>query len=368
MSRQRNAPIKVLVVDDSTLMRTALRKIIESDEDIAVVGESRNGEEAIEAVKALHPDVVTMDVEMPVMDGIAAVRALMAQPATRVPVIMVSQHTQSGEKVTVEALMAGAVDYVSKSSNLLRLDINSLSRELLPKIRLWADDHFSTATAEPPRKAVPAAPARAPAMPEAAPAAAPESCPIDLVVIAVSTGGPATLLRLLAAMGPLPVPTVVAQHMPASFTKTLAENLAAETGLTVVEGVFGSALVPGAVTILPGGKDSKLVRLGAGSGITLVRAQGDGNIHPSADILFQSALRATSRPVGVILTGMGCDGTAGAGMLRAADRPVLVQDPAMAIVPGMPSAAIEAGFASQVLGVEQIGARIAAWAAGTLEA
>jgi two-component system, chemotaxis family, protein-glutamate methylesterase/glutaminase len=354
MPQRRNPPIQVVIVDDSTLMRTALRHILEADDDISVIGEARNGREAVEMVGRLQPDVVTMDLEMPDTDGITAIRAITSQYGPRIAIIVVSQHSQPDCEATTSALAAGALDFVSKSSSMLQFDLDGIDRDLLPKIHQWG-------------KLAKSAP-RVLLRPRNTPQRLPPSTvrppheaggEVDLVVIGVSTGGPATLHKVLGAMGPVGVPVVVAQHMPALYTKSLAESLSRDLNQIVVEGVFDQAVPPGTVTILPGGFDARLAR--SRGKLILKRVEGEGTLHPSADILFQSAAREARHPVAIILSGMGRDGTLGAQAMRQGAHRVLVQRPDTAVVPGMPSAAIEAGHATHILGLEEIGAIVARW-------
>ena len=356
MPQPRKSAIRVVIADDSTLMRTALRHILEADGDISVIGEARNGAEAIDMAAKLQPDVVTMDLEMPEMDGITAIRAIASQHGPRIALIVVSKHAQAGCQAATAALAAGAVDFVSKSSCMLQLDIDGIDRDLLPKIHRWGKSAKSALPAPLRlRKAL-----RPPASPMPPPDIAPGS--IDVVVIGVSTGGPATLRTILGAMGRITPPVVVAQHMPALFTKGLAESLARDLGQMVVEGVFDQDIPSASVTILPGGCDARLARSPNRSGrFTLKRVHGEGTLHPSANILFESAAHEARHPVAVILSGMGRDGTLGAHAMRQGAHRVIVQRPDTAVVPGMPSAAIEAGHATHILGLEEIGAMIARW-------
>lgn len=344
---------RLLIVDDSAFMRVAIRKMVERAPDLEVVGEARNGVIGVEMVRSLQPDVVTMDVEMPEMDGISATRTIMAERPT--PVIMVSSITQPNADATVRALREGAVDFVSKSSSFVDLDIINVERELLDKIRFWASHPLAR-----PKTAAAKAPA-APAPPKVA-TAADGTRPVDLVVIAVSTGGPRTLPDLLRHMGRLRCPVVVAQHMPEVFTASFAKQLAQDTGLDVVEAGDGGPLIPGQIAVLRGGTDSA-VRKGLNGGLRLdIDFQAAATVHPSADLLFATAARAASHPVGVILTGMGDDGTRGGGELFRRSHPILVQTPDSCVVGGMPGAAIQAGITSDILPLDSLGRRLRQWA------
>jgi len=341
--------IHVLVVDDSGFMRIALRKIIEADGDIRVVGEARDGEEALSLVRKLRPDIVTMDIEMPRMDGLAATAAIGELAHPRPTVIMVSNRTQEGAEATVRALSLGAVDFVSKSTSFVGTDLGHIDIDLRPKIRFWAERRSQT---KPPVEKI--------HVPERRTIARPAG-PIDLIVVAVSTGGPQVLPPLLDALGHVAPPIAIAQHMPDLFTHSLAEFLSAQTGLKVREQTTRMALDPGSVTILQGGRDAVVAPTG-GNGFELRPAVAESTVHPSANLLFKSAAMVARRPVAVILTGMGDDGTEGARHFKQRGLPVLVQTPESCVVWGMPSAAIKAGVATEVLDVEAIGRTLSGWA------
>jgi len=352
--------LRILVVDDLRFMCMALRQIVEADGDMRVVGEARNGEEACALARDLKPDVITMDIEMPVMDGIEATRRILAELRPAPAVIMVSSHTQAGAAATIEALRLGAADFVSKESTLAKTDLGHIDSELRTKIRLCASRRgagsvFASTARE-------AAPTLADPLPGAtlSPGRVPDG-PTDLVAIAASTGGPVALTALLRAVGRIAAPIVIAQHMPEFFTSYLAQSLAHDTGLTVREGGHREPIMPGEVTILPGGKDA-LVAPRIGGGLELRLTEADGVVHPSANVLFESAAMAARRPVAVILTGMGDDGTRGAGRFARRNLPVLVQQPDTCVIDGMPNAAIEAGVASEALTIEDIARRLRQWA------
>lgn len=350
--------LRVVVADDLGFMRIALRQIIETDGDMRVVGEARNGEEALALARELRPDVVTMDVEMPVMDGIEATRRITAEVTPKPIVIMVSGHTQAGAAATLRALQRGAADFVSKQSAFAQTDLGRIDSELRCKIRLLAEQR------EPPERQGRTTLAMAgddKAQALGRPACAPTG-PVDLVVIGVSTGGPTTLGILLREIGPIAAPVVIAQHMPQFFTACLADSLSQDTGLAVTEGAHRQPVLPGRVTILPGARDG-VVAPREGGGFELRLTQGDGAVHPSADLLFESAAMTARRPVAVILTGMGSDGAKGAGRFAHRDLPVLVQRPETCVIGGMPGAAIEARVASEALTLQQIAWRLRRWAA-----
>lgn len=346
--------VKVLIADDSVFIRTLLRKIVEMDPALRIVGEASNGEEAVRMARELRPHIVVMDIEMPGMNGISATRAIHAEHGVALPVVIVSAAVKSGVEPTVEALTCGAVDFIAKTGAAADVDLSRLHSELREKVRFWAVSSLEKRRSLP-GGPVPPAPSR--------PAGAGEARPgeIDLVVIGASTGGPVALGTLLRAMGTLPVPVVIAQHMPPEFTRSLAENLAGTLGLRVFEPAAGQDIPPGSVALLPGGRDSALRRSPWKDGaFTTVLTATTANVHPSVDTLFNSALACAEFPVAVVLTGMGCDGAEGVAAFRRGGRPVLVQDPSTATVSGMPEAAIDAG-ATHILSVEEIGLRIGDW-------
>lgn len=347
---------RVLVVDDSTFMRIALRRIIESGSDMTVVGEARNGREAVELARDLRPDIITMDVEMPELDGLAAMTQILAQCRPAPIMIMVSGHTQRGTEATIKALSLGAVDFVSKSSSFAAEDLGHVDSELKEKLRYWAG-----------QPSPPLAPARSPAaaaraQPAVARAVLQAKSPrgqVDLVVVGASTGGPQMLAGFLAAAAPLGAPMVIAQHMPARFTTSLANLLRSETGLDVREGAHRMGLTAGSVTIIPGGGDAIVAR--APAGFELRITTHESLVHPCADLLFETAALVARHPVAVIMTGMGSDGTKGAQHFQRRRLPVLVQDPKTCVVAGMPSAAIEAGVATESLVPASIGQKLVLW-------
>lgn len=349
--------MRVLIVDDSAFMRTALRKMLQVDPEIEIVGEARNGRIAIEMAEQFAPDVITMDVEMPEMDGLAATREIMRCKPT--PIIMISSLTERGAAITLKALEYGAVDFIPKKSSFVQLDIVQIGEELLTKVRHWSRARLRGAA----RGGASITPTR---LSESASASALRKATSRgrpaLIVIGVSTGGPAALPQMLATMGRLTCPMVIAQHMPSLFTKSLAATLKGDTGLDVVEGEDAMPLSPGRIVIAPGGTDS-VVREPLPGHLTLyTRMRPDLPIHPSVDVLFSSATALQGPVAAVILTGMGSDGVQGARTLADKGFPVLVQEPSTCVVDGMPGAALSAGVGSDVLSLADIGRRLKRWA------
>jgi two-component system chemotaxis response regulator CheB len=334
-----------MVVDDSGFMRMALRRIIEADGDLRVVGEASDGAAAIELAGRLHPDIVTMDLEMPGLDGLAATRGLAALPDAPA-VVMVSHHTRDGSESALAALAAGAADVLWKGSSIGGLDLAQIDRELRGRLRHWARQR----TGQPrPR---PVAPPQAPAF------APPAGKGCDVVVVAASTGGPDALAALLVAAGPLPVPCVVAQHMPADLGPDFVRHLGRRSGAQVVLAEHGMELRAGVVTVIPGNTDGHVARGGASGGLVMRLGRGEGVVHPSADMLFRSAALVAQRALGIVLSGMGRDGAAGAAALRERGMAVLAQSPESCVVAGMPGAVIEAGLVAETADPAGLGARL----------
>jgi two-component system chemotaxis response regulator CheB len=337
--------IRVLVVDDVAFMRIAIRRMIEADSEMKVVGEARNGTEAVALAQELSPDVVTMDIEMPEMSGLDAITNIMGSVSPPPAIVMVSATTQRGASDTLEALRRGAVDFVSKSSVFTNTDLAHIENELRPILRAWASRRV----------------AKVPVAPRQAPPPAPKR-PLDLIVVGASTGGPQALAVLLRAAGKISVPMVIAQHMPRFFTASLAAMLAKDTGLDVREAMPHEVLQPGSVYIIAGGQNGTMVRGIAGFRVRLEPAKDGAS--PSIDTLFMSAAGCAPSPLAILLTGMGRDGCEGAKELRRKGASVLVQSPAECVVAGIPSAAIEAGAADAVLPLVDLGAWIKASAGG----
>lgn len=342
--------IRVLVVDDSAFMRTAIRKMLQADSSVEVVGEARNGQIAVEMAEQLQPDVITMDVEMPDMDGLAATREIMSRCPT--PIIMISSLTERGATTTLKAMKYGAVDFIPKKSSFVQLDIVQIGEELLTKVRHWARHRRGGRSMPAVSAPLPLAALRKTAAP---------GQPV-LIVIGVSTGGPGALPQILSAMGRLSCPVVIAQHMPPLFTKSLANTLRGDTGLDVVEGEEGMSLTPGRIVIAPGGTDSVVREPLPGQLSLHHRLRADLPIHPSVDVLFTSAASIAGPVVAAILTGMGSDGTEGGKKLAERGIPILVQEPSTCVVDGMPGAALAAGIASELLSLPDIGRRFRRWA------
>jgi two-component system chemotaxis response regulator CheB len=335
--------IRVMVVDDSFFMRKALERIFQSTGDIVVCEMVASGEAALERLEAVNPDLITMDVEMPGMGGIAAVRAIMAK--RRVPILMVSAGTARGAQTTIRALSNGAIDFVTKPTGGLA-SISEIASELVAKVRL-----LGKPTAESGERAVPRVP---PPSSDRFTGAFPAR--VDCIALAVSTGGPAALTTIFNQLpASISVPIVVIQHMPAGFTKPLADRLNMHSRLTIREVEEGMRLLPGTVLIGAAGKSFRLHRRGSDVVAALGDGLGKGPYTPSADMLFGSLAEVYGRgATAFILTGMGADGVAGLTRVKQAGGFVYGQSEKSCTVYGMPRAAAEAGLVDQVIALNEV--------------
>src|ERR1700726_1702438 len=351
--------IRVLIVDDSAFMRKVLETILVTDENVQIVGHAKDGREAVRLSESLKPDVITMDINMPVMDGLQATAEIMTTNPR--PIVVVSSESRQGAASTLRALELGAIEFVAKPSSGIDLDMHSVREDLLRKVRLAAKVRVVRSAsrvaseiknASPKITSPPLASASRPA------AAASNDKHFPVVVLAASTGGPATVMRLAPGFTrDFPAAVILVQHMPAAFTTQYAAQLAEFTGVRVKEAENNETLVPGTFYICPGGQHLRVMPTG--------RIQLDGNTGrlngylPNIDITMESvAAFAGPLSIGVILTGMGNDGTAGASAIKSAGGMVLAQDEATSVIFGMPAEAIKAGAVSQVLGIDDIYAAI----------
>lgn len=339
--------VRVLVVDDSAFMRKVIQDIVSAAPGLKAVGTARNGTDAIKKASLLKPQVITMDVEMPGMDGLEALQAIMRESPTAI--IMVSSLTPSGAETTLQCLAAGAVDFIQKPSGSISLDMEIVGAELVEKIRLASRAKFHVPHAglqAPSTETCPIAPRKKPL----------RGGPFDLLVIATSTGGPRALQEVIPKLpADFPAPVAVVQHMPKGFTASLAQRLDHLSPLTVVEGREGLPLCPGMVVIAPGDHHLLLRPHGGRIRCALSQTPPVHSVRPAADPLFESvALLPDVHPVGVILTGMGKDGTEGAKALKTRGTIMLGESPETAVVYGMPRSAHEAGVIDQLLPLHQI--------------
>lgn len=366
--------VKVLVVDDSGFFRRRVSEILSGDPQIQVIGTATNGREAIDQALALKPDVITMDYEMPMMDGITAVRNIMQRCPT--PVLMFSSLTHEGARVTLDALDAGAVDYLPKNFEDISRNPDKVRQLLCEKVhsiaranRRYAGFHSApTPTAQPSASASSGLAARTHSTPShsatgsassapAATSAAPKRKPYRLVAIGTSTGGPVALQRVLTQLpANFPAPLVLIQHMPAAFTKAFAERLDKLCKITVKEAEDGDLLRPGVALLAPGGKQMMVDARGS---VRILPGDERLNYKPCVDVTFGSAAKAyADKVLAVVLTGMGADGREGARMLKQSGSQVWAQDEASCVIYGMPMAIAKAGLADAVYSLDDIGRHI----------
>ena len=344
------SPIRILVVDDSAVIRKVLCESLSVDPAIEVAATAANGHIALSKIAQLNPDLVTLDVEMPVMNGLETL-AKIREIQPKLPVIMFSTLTERGAASTLEALALGASDYVTKPSNTgsPAEAANRVRAELLPKIKALCGRREAAA----PRFSPAAAPIRTTARPAIAPR-------IDVLAMGTSTGGP-NALGVVVPMLPadLPVPVVIVQHMPPIFTRLLAERLSANSKLRVREGEAGKLLEPGTVWIAPGNYHLVIERHGPGFYIGLNQEPHENSCRPAVDVLFRSVARSYGAHVlGAVMTGMGADGLIGSRLIREGGSEVIVQDEATSVVWGMPGAVAAAGEADGIYALDQLGPEI----------
>jgi two-component system, chemotaxis family, protein-glutamate methylesterase/glutaminase len=348
-------PIRVLVVDDSAFMRRIISESITAEPDMEVAGTAINGLDALLKVEQTQPDVVTLDVEMPEMDGLSALRHLMARYPR--PVIMLSSLTQAGAVTTIRALTIGAVDFVAKPSGSISLDFHKVREDLIHKIRTAAQAKIHAPIPHPPAAA---APLRAPLVPAARrPQAALGTAAFDsLVAIGTSTGGPRALSTVVPGLSDDGrTAYLIVQHMPAGFTRSLAERLDSTSRLHVREAEQGDRLAAGTVLVAPG--DFHL-QVSAGGAVQLFQGPRVHGVRPSVDVMLESvAQHYGARVITAILTGMGVDGADGAVAVRAKNGFVIAEDEATCVVYGMPRAVAERGAANRVVRLEHVSTAIA---------
>jgi two-component system chemotaxis response regulator CheB len=336
--------IRVLVVDDSPFVRQALTRMLADAPDVELVGTAVDGEDGVEKTLRLRPDVITLDVRMPRLDGLGALARIMAECPTRV--LLLSSVTQEGAEITLRGLEAGAMDFVDKSSVQGQMSLPTLKEELLAKIR---------ALASAPRVLAPRSRRAAPVPRRRRPHA-------EVVVIGTSTGGPSALQAIIPRLpADLAAPVLVVQHMPVGFTRPLADRLAGHSRLPVREAEDGEPVRPGAVLIAPAGRHMKLRRRGQQTKVWL-DDEPLGALHrPSVDVLMASAARYYGpRILGLVLTGMGNDGVEGLRAIRAAGGRTVAESEATCVIYGMPRAAVEAGVVDDSVPLGSIAAEIVA--------
>ena len=374
---QKQDKIRVQVVDDSVVIRRALAALLNEDPDIEVVDVSSNGQLALSKLESVDPDIVLLDVEMPVLNGLDALREIRVRDRS-LPVIMFSSLTARGATTTVEALSLGASDYVTKpASDSLESSLEGIRRSLLPKIHGLCRPSLDCGPTAKECRTVPR-PLQRPvsrAVPElTTPARAKQAGgrPIirkpgmfdpAVVALGVSTGGPNALTDVLPELpASFPVPIVIVQHMPALFTKLLAERLDAACALNVREAQGGELVQPGNIWLAPGDRHLVVTRDRGKLVLALNEDPPENSCRPAVDVLFRSvAASCRGRAVGVILTGMGNDGFVGSQQLKAAGAPIVAQDKETSVVWGMPGCVVENGVADVVLPLDRVAEQLMLW-------
>jgi two-component system, chemotaxis family, protein-glutamate methylesterase/glutaminase len=354
--------VRVLVVDDSAFMRKVLETIFNSDPQFQVIAHAKDGREAVALAESLKPDVITMDINMPHVDGLQATAQIMTTNPR--PIVVVSSDSREGAASTLKALELGAIEFVAKPSSAIDLDMQSVKDELLRKVRMAAKvrvvrtaSRFASTLQASNQSAASASFAALPAVGKTQPANSPDMR-FPVVVLAASTGGPATVMRLAPGFTrDFPAAVILVQHMPAAFTSQYAAQLAEFTEIRVKEAEANESLQAGTLYICPGGQHLRLTSSGR---ISLDATTGRINGYlPNIDVTMESvASYAGAMSIGAVLTGMGNDGAAGARAMKTVGGLVLAQDEATSVIFGMPAEAIKLGVVDQVLGIDDIYAAI----------
>jgi two-component system chemotaxis response regulator CheB len=349
------ARVRVLIIDDSAYARQIITEILRADPEIEVIGCASDAHVAREMIRRLNPDVLTLDVEMPRMDGLTFLRNLMR--LRPMPVVMVSSLTERGAEVTLEALAVGAVDFLPKPHIDLGATLRDYAPELVSKVKTAARIGVRTVTAAASAHASRAH--LAAAGPKAARPSVPVSTTDVIVAIGASTGGTEAIRELLSGL-PADAPgMVITQHIPKAFSAAFARRLSDSTALRVQEATDGQQILPGHAFVAPGDSHLRVERYGARYLCRLDQGALVNRHRPSVDVLFQSAaLAAGARSIGVLLTGMGRDGASGLLQMRQAGSQTIAQDEASSVVWGMPGEAVAIGAAQQVLPLSAIAARL----------
>jgi two-component system, chemotaxis family, protein-glutamate methylesterase/glutaminase len=355
-------PVRVLVVDDAVVFRKGISDALSGDPEIQVIGTASNGKLALQKMALNLPDLVVLDVEMPEMDGLATVSEI-RKLWPRLPVIMCSAHTTDGARVTIQALERGANDFVTKPvTSSVAESLAHFRHELIPRIKGNCRHLLGHPDSEiRPAVIIPTPMTLAPQqLPKPAIARPVSDHRIDLIVIGVSTGGPNALAEVIPGLpGDLPVPVLIVQHMPAMFTKMLAERLGNSSAVKVDEAVAGTICKPGQVWIAPGGFHLTVSKAGAEYHLALNQNPPENSCRPAADVLFRSAAAVNgANTLAVILTGMGEDGLVGSRLIHQAGGQIIVQDKATSVVWGMPGAVAKANLADRQLPLKEVAAEI----------
>ena len=347
-------PIRLLIVDDSPFMRRAISSLVEGESDIKVVGTAKDGQDAIRQIQDLKPDIATMDIEMPVMDGLTALKIIMEK--FPIPIIMLSSLTEEGAKETLDALDLGAADYIPKNLSNVSLNILKIKDDLISKIRaITAKKYFFKPHSNEQTSGV------FKAAPFKENGTAVKNNKIDIVAIGSSTGGPKALQDVIPKLPQnFPVPIIIVQHMPKAFTGSFAERLSSISHIKVIEAAGGEIIKPGTAYLSPGDKHLSIVKENrAGFAISLSNEPEDLINRPSVSVMMESVAKGyPGKALGVILTGMGSDGLMGMKKIKETGGKTIAQDEATCVVYGMPKAVVDADLADMVLPIYKIGDEI----------
>ncbi|GIO26171.1 protein-glutamate methylesterase/protein-glutamine glutaminase [Ornithinibacillus bavariensis] len=337
-------PIRVIVIDDSAFMRKMITDILDSDKRIQVIATARNGEEGIKKIKLLAPDVVTLDVEMPIMDGLTALSFIMKEHP--IPVVMLSSLTKEGTKNTLQAITTGAVDFIQKPSGSISLDIATIKQEIVKKVVAAANVDVTRNQAQI-------------ESPDPVAKSNKQRYSRSMVLVGSSTGGPRALQRVILDLPEdFTAPVLIVQHMPAGFTKSLAERLNNLSHLHIKEASHGEIVADRTVYIAPGGFHMKLRKVGTATAIELTQEEERFGHRPSVDVLLESAAEIEKvNKIVVILTGMGSDGSRGIISLKQKDPEIVVlaESEDSAIIYGMPKAAVKTNAVNHIVHLHQMG-------------
>ena len=352
--------IRVLVVDDAVVVRKIVTDSLASDPEIEIAGIAANGKIALQKIPQVNPDLVTLDIEMPEMDGIEALTEIRKQYGS-LPVIMFSTLTERGGTKTLEALALGATDYVTKPANVgsVSVAIQRIKDELIPKIKLFCSAKVGKNAPETAKPEI-----RQSALPKIPVVKGTYSSVVnervDIIAIGVSTGGPNALADLIPVLPKnLPVPIVIVQHMPPFFTKLLAERLNSKSNIEVFEGAAGKEIIPGQAWLAPGDYHMEVERKFNKVVLTTNQNTPENSCRPAVDVLFRSVAKVYGKNIlAVILTGMGRDGLIGCESIKDAGGQVIVQDEKSSVVWGMPGFVARAGLQDKILPLNQIGQEI----------
>ena len=339
--------IKVLVVDDSALIRTVIKDILQEDSEIEIVGIARNGKEALEKIPILKPDVITLDIEMPIMDGLTTLREIINRHG--IPVVMLSSHTTKGAELTLKALEIGAVDFIPKPKNVFDIGSSSVKRDLIEKVKIASKSKFVKSHKDYIKNI----------KKHKKPVTVTNSFDKDyesIVAIGTSTGGPRALQQIIPKIpSNINATLVIVQHMPTGFTKSLAERLNTLSEIQVKEGEHGEILKRGYCYIAPGDFHMSVVEKNTKLEIMLDKSPPVSGLRPTVDVLMESVSRLTNiKKIGAILTGMGTDGTIGINEIKKSKGFTIAEDESTCVVFGMPRSAINSGGIDIVLPINKI--------------